>query len=150
MTDHTEVATGSPSKELTISRLVDAPRELVFEVWTDAKHLPRWWGPEGFTVPECESDPRPGGTVKIVMRGPDGADYPLTGVYREVVAPERVVVEGNALRPDGRPMLEVLNTTTFADRDGKTEITVKVRAVALAPEAVAMLVRMSGRSYWHA
>ena len=140
MTNHHETTqAATPSKVLTITRLMDAPRELVFRAWTDAKHIAQWWGPEGFTVPECESDPRPGGSVKIVMRGPDGADYPMTGVYREIVAPERVVVEGNAIGPDGRPVLEVVNTATFVDRDGKTEVTVRLRAVALVPEAAPML-----------
>ena len=76
------------------------------------------------------------------MRGPDGVDYVMTGVYREVVAPERVVVEGNALGADGQPMLTALNTATFVDRDGKTEITVHARAVTLVPEATPMLTGM--------
>jgi uncharacterized protein YndB with AHSA1/START domain len=152
MTDHDEVAAQTATapeaaKELTITRLVDAPRELVFQAWTDAKHLARWWGPEGFTVPECESDPRPGGAIRIVMRGPDGVDYPLAGTYREVVAGERIVVDGKAIGPDGRAMLEVVNTATFADRGGKTEVTVQILAVALVPEAVPMLDGASAG--WH-
>jgi uncharacterized protein YndB with AHSA1/START domain len=130
-------------RELTITRMIDAPREMVFEAFTDAKHLARWWGPEGFTVADCESDPRPGGSIRIVMRGPDGMDYPMTGVYREVVIPERVVIEANAHDADGRPMLQAVNSATFVDRDGKTEVTVHARAVALVPEATAMIGGMA-------
>ena len=65
MTEHAEAATEAASREITITRLVDAPRELVFRAWTAAEHLARWWGPEGFTVPECESDPRPGGAIRM-------------------------------------------------------------------------------------
>jgi uncharacterized protein YndB with AHSA1/START domain len=130
-------------RELTITRMIDAPREMVFEAFTDAKHLARWWGPEGFTVADCESDPRPGGSIRIVMRGPDGIDYPMTGVYREVVMPERVVIEANAHDADGRPMLQAVNSATFVDRDGKTEVTVHARAVALVPEAIAMIGGMA-------
>jgi uncharacterized protein YndB with AHSA1/START domain len=139
MTDRAEVAPETASREITITRLIDAPRDLVFEAWTEAEHIARWWGPEGFTVPDCDSDPRPGGSIRIVMRGPDGTDYPMTGVYREVTAPERLVVAGAAMGVDGQPILEALNTVTFVDRDGKTEITVQARAMALVPEAVPML-----------
>src|SRR5258708_29275739 len=77
-------------RELVITRIFDAPRELVFKVWTDPKHLAQWWGPQGFTNPVCEIDLRPGGALRIVMRAPDGAEHPMTGIYREIVAPERL------------------------------------------------------------
>jgi uncharacterized protein YndB with AHSA1/START domain len=67
-------------QELVLTRVFDAPRELVFKVWTDPKHLARWWGPRGFTNPVCELDLRPGGAILIHMRGPDGTVYPMTGV----------------------------------------------------------------------
>lgn len=139
MDEHMATSTEAESREVTITRIVDAPRDLVFDAWTDAEHIARWWGREGFTVPECTSDPRPGGSLTIVMRGPDGADYPITGIYREVVWPERIVVESSALGEDGEPVLEAVQTVTFTDHDGKTEITVHARAVALVPRAVAML-----------
>lgn len=73
------------------------------------------------------------------MRGPDGVDYPMTGTYREVLWPERLVIESTAVADDGTPLLEALQTVTFADLDGKTEITVRSRATALVPIAIAML-----------
>ncbi len=57
-------------RELNITRIFDAPRSLVFKMWTDPKHVAQWWGPKGFTNPVCERDVRPGGALRIVMRGP--------------------------------------------------------------------------------
>ena len=68
--------------ELVLTRIFDAPRELLFKVWTDPKHVSQWWGPHGFANPICELDLRPGGTILIHMRGPDGTVYPMTGVYQ--------------------------------------------------------------------
>ncbi len=135
----TQGTSDQSEREITITRLIDAPRELVFEAFTDAEHLAKWWGPEGFGVSAAESDPRPGGAFKIVMRGPDGVEYPVDGVYREVDPPTRLVTEEAALGDDGRKLVEAVTTVTFADRDGKTEITLHARGVALTPEAVWML-----------
>ena len=79
-------------REFVITRVFDAPRSLVFKMWTDPKHMAHWWGPKGFTNPVCEMDVRPGGAWRIVMRGPDGGEHPAKGVYREVVAPGRLVM----------------------------------------------------------
>jgi uncharacterized protein YndB with AHSA1/START domain len=76
-------------RELTLVRTFSAPRALVFEVWTDPKHLAQWWGPQGFTNPVCEFDPRVGGAFRIHMRGPDGVTYPMKGIIQEIVPPER-------------------------------------------------------------
>jgi uncharacterized protein YndB with AHSA1/START domain len=128
------------SREISITRIVEAPPELVFEAWTEAEHLAKWWGPEGFTVPSAESDPRPGGAFAIVMRGPDGTDYPMSGVYRELDPPRRLVADSRALDAEGRALLEAVTTVTFADLGGKTELTVAERAVALVPEAAQMML----------
>lgn len=77
---------------VVIARIIKAPRERVFKAWTDPKQMAQWWGPAVFTTPVCEMDVRPGGLYRIVMRSPDGVDYPLKGVYREVVEPERLVM----------------------------------------------------------
>src|SRR5229473_4268217 len=97
-----------PSRELVITRTFDAPRDLVFKMWTDAKHMAQWWGPHGFTNPVCELDVRPGGAIRIDMRGPDATVYPMTGVYQEIVEPERIVFTSAALDEKGHPMFEVL------------------------------------------
>jgi uncharacterized protein YndB with AHSA1/START domain len=67
-------------REVVITRIYDAPRPLVFKAWIDPKHLKRWWGPGVFTNPVCEVDARVGGAWRIVMRSPDGIDYPCGGV----------------------------------------------------------------------
>src|SRR5262245_8343006 len=78
--------------EILITRFVDAPREVVFEAWTNPKHVPQWLlGPEGWTMPVCEIDLRPGGKWHFVWRRPNGAEMSMTGSYREVVPPERLV-----------------------------------------------------------
>src|ERR1700730_7092158 len=91
MAPKVEPARESAERELKITRVFDAPREMVFKAWTDPKLLAQWWGPKGFTNPVCELDVRPGGAIRVHMRGPDGTVYPMTGVYQEVVEPERIV-----------------------------------------------------------
>jgi uncharacterized protein YndB with AHSA1/START domain len=108
--------------DLVLRRTFDAPRKLVFKAWTDPKHLAQWWGPRGFTTEIHEMDVRPGGVWRYVMRGPDGNEYPFEGVYVEVVEPERLVFDGSIhASPEQRVWTEV----RFADREGKTEITVR-------------------------
>jgi uncharacterized protein YndB with AHSA1/START domain len=97
-------------REVVFTRVVDAPRRLVFEARTDPKHVAQWWSPHGFTNPVCELDVRPGGAIRIDMRGPDGIVYPMTGVYQEIVEPERLVFTSAALDDEGKPLFEVLNT----------------------------------------
>lgn len=78
-------------REIVLSRVFDYPRELVWEAWTDPKHVAQWWGPRGFSTSIEEMDVRPGGVWKHTMHGPDGADYPNKSVFVEVVKPERIV-----------------------------------------------------------
>ncbi|HLH19928.1 MAG TPA: SRPBCC domain-containing protein [Bryobacteraceae bacterium] len=108
--------------QLELARTFDAPRELVFQAWTDPKHLAAWWGPRGFTTRIQEMDVRPGGAWRYSMRGPDGKEYPFDGVYVEVVEPERLVFDGII---HGVPEQRVWTEVTFADRGGKTEIAVR-------------------------
>src|SRR6266576_3421118 len=76
--------TESAQWNLVLTRVFDAPRELVFKAWTDTKHMAQWWGPNGFTNPVCELDARAGGAIRIDMRAPDGAVYPMKGVFEEI------------------------------------------------------------------
>ena len=86
-----DAATNAVARELVITRVFDAPLSFAFRVWTSPKHVAQWWGPHGFTNPVCELDARPGSAIRIHMCGPDGTVYPMTGVYQEVVEPERLV-----------------------------------------------------------
>jgi uncharacterized protein YndB with AHSA1/START domain/DNA-binding transcriptional ArsR family regulator len=125
-------------KEVTITRIFDSPRKLVFRAWTDPKLLAQWWGPDGFTNPVCEVDVRPGGAIRIDMRGPDGLVYPNEGVFQEIVEPERIVFTMRAFEDgEGRPQLEVFTTATFVELDGKTKLTVHTVVIKSTPEVAA-------------
>ena len=129
-------------RTVTITRVLDAPRALVFQLWTEPRHVAQWWGPRGFTNPICELDVRPGGAIRIVMRAPDGTEYPMRGVFREIVEFERLVFTGIAEDERGRAQLEALTTVTFAEHDGKTKLAVHARAVGLTAAAARMLEGM--------
>jgi uncharacterized protein YndB with AHSA1/START domain len=115
---------------IVISRVFDAPRELVFQAFTDPQHLSRFWGPKWTACTVREVDPRVGGAFRIEMRGPDGAVYPCTGIYREIVPPERIVLEGTA--EDDNPCGGGLPprsrvTIAFAAQGDKTRLTIHAR-----------------------
>ena len=125
------------SEGLVITRVFDAPCELVWKAWTDPEHLKRWWGPKNFTAPSCKMDLRVGGKYLFCMHSPDGKDYWTTGVYREIKKPERIVCtdsfadeKGNVVpasfygMQDDMPT-EMLVTVTFEDENGKTKMTLK-------------------------
>lgn len=131
------------ARELVLTRIVDAPRSLVFRAWTDPQQLQRWWGPKGFTNPRCEIDPRPGGAIRIDMRGPDGRVYPMAGEYREVVEPERLVFTSAPLDANGAAIHEGLNTVTFVEKDGRATVTVRVKILSATPEAAPYLKGMN-------
>jgi uncharacterized protein YndB with AHSA1/START domain len=110
-------------RELVITRVFDAPRELVFKVWTDPRHAKNWWGPKDYPATHLEMDVRPGGAWRGRLRSiNDGRELGLGGVFREVVAPERVVFTF-AWEEEGERGLETLVTVTFAEQDGKTRMT---------------------------
>ena len=122
-------------QEFVITRKYDAPRELVFQAWTDPRHLERWWGPRGFTNPVCEWDARPGKTIYVVMRGPNGVDYPMGGEFREVTPPERLVFTSGAMDGTKKLLFEFLHTVTLTERDGTTTLTIRSRVIKTTPEA---------------
>jgi uncharacterized protein YndB with AHSA1/START domain len=135
-------AMGLAVREVVITRVLDAPRTLVFQAWTDPRHMAQWWGPRGFSNPVCELDARPGGAWHIVMRSPDGDEYPCNGIYLEVVAPERLVFTSTATDQAGRVILDGLTTATFTEHDGKTTLVLRTRMAALVKRAVPMLEGM--------
>ena len=128
---------------LILVRVFHVPRGRVFRAWTESGRLAQWWGPQGFTSPECAIDPRPGGAIRILMRAPDGAEHPMAGVFREVVEPEDLVFVSTAFEDArGYPRLEVLNTVTFAERDGDTTLTLSAQVLQAAPELAAAVAGM--------
>ena len=86
-----DASTSTAESELVVTRVIDAPRRLVFKAWTQPEHIARWWGPQGFTTIHCDMDIRVGGTYRFGMRSPQGTEHWKRGVYREIVEPERIV-----------------------------------------------------------
>jgi uncharacterized protein YndB with AHSA1/START domain len=123
--------------ELTLTRVFDAPRERVWQAWTDPEQAMRWWGPTGFTSPVCRIDLRVGGAYLFCMRSPEGQDFWSTGFYREIIPPERLVCtdsfadeKGNVVPAshygmEGDFPLELQVTVTFEEHDGKTVMTLR-------------------------
>lgn len=125
-------------KELLFTRIINAPVERVYKAFTDPKQLAQWWGPRGFTIPVCDNSPQIGGKRRIVMRAPDGREFPLTGSYKEVVENKKLVIvdsvaehsaEWHAMVNQNRPnakgnLPDLLWTLTFEDVGGKTKIVI--------------------------
>jgi uncharacterized protein YndB with AHSA1/START domain len=109
--------------DLTITRLLDAPRDLVFKAWTDSAQGNDWSAPRGFTVTAFEADLRPGGAWRLGMRTPEGKDLWVGGIYREIVPSERIVATHAWQNPDGRPGNATLMTVALAARGDRTEMT---------------------------
>ncbi|HEY2068015.1 MAG TPA: SRPBCC family protein [Rhizomicrobium sp.] len=118
----------SDSRELVLTRLIDAPRAAVYRCWTEGELLKQWFAPLPYTTPRAELDVRPGGGSLIVMVGPDGQEMPNRGVYLEVVPNERLVFTdayADAWAPSQKPFMTVV--LTFEDEGGKTRYTARAR-----------------------
>ncbi len=119
-----KLITEPADRVLTITRVFDAPRSLVFKAWTESEHMARWWGPRGFKSTVLKNELRPGGAYRIHMLGPDKDDHWSQGVYREVVPPERLVMVGSWADAQGNPTRpETTLTLLFEDVGGKTKLT---------------------------
>jgi uncharacterized protein YndB with AHSA1/START domain len=106
-------------REIVISRIIDAPRELVFEAFTDVRHLSRWWGPDGFSTTTRAFEFRVGGAWDFVMHGPDGTDYQEWIAWTEIVPPQRIALLHGETRDDPNAFQSLL---TFAPEGGATRI----------------------------
>ncbi len=112
-------------RELVITRVIDAPRSLVFKAWTEPNHIARWWGPQGFTTISCQMDVRVGGAYRFGMRSPQGTEYWKRGIYREIVEPERIVFTFAWEDADGDPGHELMTIVTFVEDGAKTRLTLR-------------------------
>jgi uncharacterized protein YndB with AHSA1/START domain len=108
--------------ELVITRTFDAPRALVFKAWSTAEHAVRWFGPKNFTCPHCKIDFRVGGAYRACICSPEGKEYWMRGIYREIVEPERIEFTF-AWEEDGDRGRENLITVTFAEHGDQTRMT---------------------------
>jgi uncharacterized protein YndB with AHSA1/START domain len=108
--------------ELVITRIFDAPRELVFRAWSKPEHMVRWLGPKNWTAPSCTMDFRPGGAYRACICSPEGKENWMRGVYREIVEPERLTFTFS-WEQEGELGRENLVTITFAEQGRKTRMT---------------------------
>lgn len=114
-------------RELMLTRMIPAPRDKVYRAWTEPELLMQWFAPQPWTTTHAELDARPGGASLIVMRAPDGKEFPNHGVYLEVVPNERLVITDaytTAWEPSSKPFMTVV--LTFADEAGGTRYTARV------------------------
>lgn len=125
-------------REIIITRVFDAPRELLFEAWTDPKHVAHWWGPTGFRTTTTEFDFRPGGVWRHIMHGPDGTDYPNKTIFIEIAKPERLVYTNGWDKADApEPLFQA--TVTFEKLGTQTKVT--LRSVFKTAEALQEVIR---------
>jgi len=124
MTNTETLRVTTPSdREVAIARVFNAPRRLVFEAWTNPQYVPRWMlGPEGWTMPVCEIDLRPGGSWHFVWRRENGTEMDMRGEYREVNPPERLV----STERWGADWPETVNTLVLTEANGKTTATLTI------------------------
>jgi uncharacterized protein YndB with AHSA1/START domain len=133
-------------RDVMITRIFDAPRELAWMAWTDPEHFMQWWGPKDYTCPYCEMDLQVGGKYLYCMRSPEGKDYWGTGVFREIIPMERIVFtdsfadeKGNVVPATHYGMspdfpLEMLVIVTFEDLADKTKMTLQHIGVPIGPD----------------
>ena len=113
------------ARTLVITRIFDAPISLVWQAWTDGEHIAKWSAPRGFTIPHSEGDLGPGGKLRCCMRGSDGRELWLGGVYREIVEEELLVMTHAWDDERGRPGPETIVTVRFEGLGGKTKVTLR-------------------------
>jgi uncharacterized protein YndB with AHSA1/START domain len=132
--EHVTKIAAEHADDFVISREFDAPRDLVFKAWTEPERLAQWWGPKGFTMKSANVDLRPGGMFLYGMVAPDGSEMWGKFVYREITPPERMVFivsfsdeNGGTTRHPMAPTwpLQMINTLTLTERDGKTTLTLR-------------------------
>ena len=140
------VATLVGDREVAATRIFDAPRDLVWKVWTEPEHVARWWGPNGFTTTTERMEVKPGGVWRFVMHGPDGRDYQNRISYDEVVPPERLVYRhgGDGGEPEDRGLepISFRVTVSFTEVGRKTRV--DMRMVFPSPQARDHVVKTHG------
>ena len=137
-------ATDEPQKlpELTFTRTFDAPRALVFKVWTDPYHVAQWWGPHGLTIPVSKVDARVGGRFEVHMQAPDGRVFPSVGTFHELTPYDRIVFDSNLVDAAGNRLIEVVNTITLEEAGADTRMTLHIKVLAAVPEVAGSLATM--------
>lgn len=120
-------------REIVITRVFDAPREMVWDAWTDPRQIVKWWGPHGFTLTIEEMDVRPGGVWKSTMHGPDGTEYLNDCVFTDVVKPQRIAYKLTAGRKHDRGLQEPMEVSWVFEAQGETT-RITLRMLFVTPE----------------
>src|SRR5437764_7829929 len=129
------IAVEQTDTNLTFTQVLDAPRELIFKVFSESEHVKQWCGAEGWTMPVCTIDFRPGGTWHYCIRNAEGEEHWAKAEYHEIVPPERIVYTDNMVDAQGNPIEGLPSkrvTVTFDDVDGKTRLRVHVQLESAA------------------
>lgn len=135
MSQHNNPTSDAAEREFVMERVFNAPQALVFQAFSECKHLTHWWGPKGWTLPVCQMDFRPGGVWFYCMRGPGGEDACGKATYHEIVAPERIVYADAFADTAGNvqaDMPQMVITLTFTAQDGKTKLTSRTEFASAA------------------
>ncbi|MDB5023584.1 MAG: hypothetical protein JWP78_1339 [Mucilaginibacter sp.] len=135
MLNNNEFVNSPAKQEVLITRIFEAPIDLVFSMWTNPEYLARWWGPKNNTNSACEMDVRPGGAIKIMMQTGDGQVIQVTGRFNEIDAPYRLVFT-TTKDQNGNAGLEVLHIVTLTEEKGKTRLVMKVAIIKTRPEFI--------------
>lgn len=128
-----ETLTDAEQRTLVISRMMNAPARLVFDAWSDPKHLVHWWGPTDFTLPHCEQDFRVGGKYRFCMRAPDGSDHWVRGEYTHIDPPSRLVFTWLREAEDGDIWCDTIVAITLEQRGASTLLTLNQTTFATVP-----------------
>ncbi|WNR44989.1 SRPBCC family protein [Paenibacillus roseipurpureus] len=152
-TNKFEMTQNGSDVQLEITRIVNAPRELVYSVWTQPEHLAAWWGPTGMELTVKSLDVRPGGSFHYGMKSPEGFEMFGKFAYREVEAPVKLVyvssfadAEGNVIRAPFSPVfpIEIINELTLTEEDGQTIITLRGGPINATEEELQFYASMKG------
>lgn len=145
MSNRNDLMAEAAEREFVMERVFNAPRELVFQAFSECKHLVHWWGPTGWTLPVCEMDFRVGGIWFYCMRGPGGEDACGQATYHEIVEPERVVYTDRFVDTAGKVlegMPEMLITLTFTEHNSQTKLTNRAEFASVADKEATLAMGM--------
>jgi uncharacterized protein YndB with AHSA1/START domain len=125
-----------------ITRTFEVPRQVVWDAWTNPSQLKEWYMPKPFGVKSCELDVRPGGLIKIYTQGPDGTIMPLTGEYKIVEEPSKLVMTNSPLDADGNKLFEIRHTILLTENNGQTTLNITSEVLSAGPDAEQFLSGM--------
>jgi uncharacterized protein YndB with AHSA1/START domain len=132
----------SDFQPLHINRTFEAPRQAVWDAWTQPDQFKQWFMPAPFSIPSCELDVRPGGQIKVDTKSPDGSIMPLVGEFNTVEEPSKLVMTNAPLDDEGNKLFEVRHTIILGEADGKTTLDITAEVLSAGPNAEPFLKGM--------